>query len=380
MRILFVTQPVSEGVGRHVACLAQELARRGHVVEVLCSIEGMDRAFREFAAGAAEQGILVHTVPLNRAPGLRDVGVMRAMRALQRRGKYDVVHAHSTKAGLLTRLLPPLGDEVVVYSPHGAFAADPTRSRLLANLAGRGERALARRCGLVLAVSAAEAAYLRRIGLPARKIFVGSVPVATAAARSRAATRADLGVPDGALCVGFVGRLAPVKDPLLAIEAVSLMRYRGQHLVVVGDGPLLGAVMKAARARSRATVHVLGRVEATCILPALDVYLQTSHSESFGLAAAEAAMAAVPIVSSAVGVAAEIVNTTGVGRIVHTRSAAAFARALDEVALEGDAARVDAMAGVPRLRERFSPEVAADLTLAAYALPVRSHAPTPTPI
>ena len=114
----------------------------------------------------------------------------------------------------------------------------------------------------------------------------------------RAAARARLGIPEGVVAVGYLGRMAQIKGPDLLLSAfVSAFGERGDvHLALIGDGPLDGAL--GGLARGRANVHRLGAViDGRALLAGLDVYAQTSLTEGRSLAMLEAMAAGLPTVA-----------------------------------------------------------------------------------
>lgn len=124
----------------------------------------------------------------------------------------------------------------------------------------------------------------------------------------RGGLRRDLGVPDGALLVLYVGRIAAGKGIELLLAA--LRRLPQAHLALAGPDDRHGAIARVRAAQrdplTRGRVHVLG----TTGEPPLQLYREAdvlalvSAGESFGMAAAEAAACGTPVlVSDRCGVA-----------------------------------------------------------------------------
>jgi glycosyltransferase involved in cell wall biosynthesis len=126
--------------------------------------------------------------------------------------------------------------------------------------------------------------------------------------------------------VGYVGRLAADKElPLALAAAPAIRRATGARLVVAGDGPLLPRV---ARAAARGDVDHHGVVPARqipALLGELRALVVPGRYESFGLAAAEALAAGVPVIAPDAGGAGELVAAAGCG--VHFRAGDAQALA-----------------------------------------------------
>jgi glycosyltransferase involved in cell wall biosynthesis len=116
----------------------------------------------------------------------------------------------------------------------------------------------------------------------------------------RARARVRMGLPDGAVAVGYLGRMHPEKGPDLLVEAMvrRLRDVPEAHLVLVGKGVLDGALREAA-APLGARAHLLGEVVdgAAELLAGLDVYAQPSRREGRSVAMLEAMAAALPTVA-----------------------------------------------------------------------------------
>ena len=118
LKILLVLEAAGAGVGRHVVDLVAGLLARGHAVDVVYSPARAEASF--VAQLEALQGALtVRELPMQRSVGIRDLAAARGLRRLIRAGgPYDVVHAHSSKAGALLRLAAIGLPARRFYTPH----------------------------------------------------------------------------------------------------------------------------------------------------------------------------------------------------------------------------------------------------------------------
>jgi glycosyltransferase involved in cell wall biosynthesis len=159
-----------------------------------------------------------------------------------------------------------------------------------------------------------------------------------------------------------VSRLAVEKGVDVAIDAC---RIAGTALVVAGDGPQRAELEQRAGARALAERAVrfaghVGDAELARLRAGAGVALVPSRSgESFGLAAAEAMAAGLPVVASRVGALPEIVEEQG---LVAAGDANAFAGAIARVLADGEAG---ARAG-RRVRSLCAPEVVARALAEVY--------------
>ena len=129
----------------------------------------------------------------------------------------------------------------------------------------------------------------------------------------------------------FVGGLKPRKDPLFLADILAAVVRRGvdARLVVVGDGPLRGALTSRLRdlgVRERATL--MGRVadeDRPWIYKIADVLVFPSRLEGFGMPVLEAMASGVPVVCSWAGALAELVRYGVNGYTHETRDPEGYA-------------------------------------------------------
>jgi len=124
----------------------------------------------------------------------------------------------------------------------------------------------------------------------------------------RRVAREELGIPEGAVVVGSVGRLAEVKgyDRLLrAFTAIAagLAQSDLPVLLLVGDGPER-AVLEALAAQLAIADRVVFagyRDDARALLCAMDLFVLPSRSEGLSVALLEAMAEGVPVLVTDVG-------------------------------------------------------------------------------
>ncbi len=294
----------------------------------------------------------VEVIALAERPGSPKLNALRMARIF-RVWRPDVVHTRNwtcIDAVLGARLA---GVPVVIHGEHGREADDP-----------EGRNALRRHVRRLLALLVTEFVAVSRdlarwlvedVGVPAAKvtqIYNGVDAEAFSPADKEAARRA-LGIRDGALVIGTVGRLDPVKDHRGLLEAFGRIAHHPHaQLVIVGDGP-----RRAALERDRGALGLDGRVlmlgerqDVAGILRALDVFALPSLGEGISNALLEAMASGLPVVATRVGGNPELVDHDVTGMLVSPRSAdalaEAFARYLSDPALirkHGEAGRCRAV-------------------------------------
>ena len=166
-------------------------------------------------------------------------------RYVRRLGPFDVIHAHSTKAGFLARLLVNTHGAKMVYTSHGLMTLDPSLRGLRRRAVCALESTLARWSASVVAVSANERRCALETGIDPAKLAVvpnGIRPPAIATqARQREEIRVSLGLSADTVLIGYVGRFFWYKNPARVIEAFALLKQKSvkpSRLAMIGWGPL----------------------------------------------------------------------------------------------------------------------------------------------
>lgn len=258
---------------------------------------------------------------------IKDAVALARLVALMRRGRFDLVHTHTTKAGLLGRIAARLvGAPIVVHTPHG-HAFHDYLSRGWSEALKRMERWLARWTDVIICLTPAERDdHLRFRVAPAGKfeIIHSGVDISRfAAADARiepSAKRRDLDLPADGPLVGCVARLVPVKGVQYLLEAVPFIREAvpAATVVFVGDGPLRTEMeLRAADLGLNGAVAFLGlRDDVAELLPLFDVVVLPSLNEGMGRAAVEAMAAGRPVVGTRVSGIQDVITHEVSGLLV----------------------------------------------------------------
>jgi glycosyltransferase involved in cell wall biosynthesis len=312
---------VGDVSGAFLATLASGLARRGVSVRVVApsdegrggedEVEGIPVRRVRYASARAETLAYRGTMQAAlRAPsGIRALaGLWRALRGAAReeaKAGADLFHAHWwVPAGMA---LP--GGVRSVLTVHGTDAALLRRSRIARTLA----RPVFQRATVVTAVSRELAGWVQAgAGRFVDPSHVQPMPVES---RDR-----PWSVGGGGAIV--VSRLTAQKRVSLAIETVAFLASCGHEmpLTVVGDGPERAALERLAdRLGITSFVRFTGAVSSAEVpnyLARADLMIFPAQGEGFGLVAAEALMAGVPVVACWDGGGVlDVVPPTGAGRL-----------------------------------------------------------------
>jgi glycosyltransferase involved in cell wall biosynthesis len=338
--------------------LARALQAAGQIVRVFVGGEG------PYVARLHEAGVPVTSIPAM----IRDLDPRAELQAVAqlftalRRFAPALISAHSSKAGILSRVLG-LGLRVpVVHTAHG-WPLTPghlSPRQQLFRLAESGTAPLARRF-----ISVSE--FDRRLALehrlmPASKITVvhNALPDVDASLHAKPERTPPR--------IIMVARLEAPKDPLTAVAALAELRELEWHCELIGDGPLraeLEAALRQAGIEDR--VNLLGaRDDVPARLAAAQIFMLSSCREGFPLSVLEAMRAGLPVVASNVGGISEAL-VPECGALVEPSSASALAAALAPLIRDPELRRRQGVAGRARFLAEFQFDVHVRRAWAVYA-------------
>ncbi|MGW4063170.1 glycosyltransferase [Amycolatopsis sp. NPDC004747] len=296
MKLVHVTQPVAAGVAVVVLELAVAQRDRGWSVTIACPPSGW------LAERARESGIEVRGWAARRAPGPGSLTEALRLRRILADLEPDVVHLHSSKAGLAGRLAVR-GTRPTVFQPH--LWSFETASGPLRRASAAWERFASRWTDLVVCVSDDELATGRAAGVTAEAdVVCNGVDTTGFVPGDRAAARRRLGLPEGAPIAVCLGRLAELKgqDQLLSAWPAVLRQLPEAQLVFAGDGPMGPVWRERHPVAGHASVRWAGHTdEPAAWYTAADVVVLPSRAEGMALVPLEAMACARPVVAFDVG-------------------------------------------------------------------------------
>jgi D-inositol-3-phosphate glycosyltransferase len=184
----------------------------------------------------------------------------------------------------------------------------------------------------------------------------------------RASARVELGIPQEAKVVFYVGRFDPRKGIETLVRAVAQSAFRGDPnlRLIIGGGSRPGQSDGIERDRIESIVAELGIADITSfpgrlgdqILPtyyaAADVCVVPSHYEPFGLVAVEAMASYTPVVASDVGGLQFTVVNDETGLLATPQDSSAFSTAIDRILCDSQWRDQLGLAARKRVEEKFS--------------------------
>jgi glycosyltransferase involved in cell wall biosynthesis len=272
---------------------------------------------------AREGGVALHILPRLVRPirPLNDLLALLQLYRFMKRGGYDVVHTHSSKAGILGRIAARMaGVEIVVHTLHG-LVFHPYQAAWKNALYIRLKLIAAPLSDFIIAVSqkTIDGALAAGIGTPDQfvKIFSGMElePFLDVGSRMTVAdARRRLSIPETAPVVGKIARLFPLKGHHAFLEAGARIAAREPEcrFLLVGDGILRRELEEeACRLGIGDRTVFAGLVAPEEVAPyiqAMDVVVHTSLREGIARVIPQAGAVGKPVVTYELDGAPEVVR------------------------------------------------------------------------
>jgi glycosyltransferase involved in cell wall biosynthesis len=176
--------------------------------------------------------------------------------------------------------------------------------------------------------------------------------------------RRELGIADGTRIIGIVGRLQPWKGQHRFLAALAILRRRGHRvhgLLVGGDAFELSPGYESRLAARVATLGLGGAVTMTGqvrdpqrYIELMDVAVNASELEPFGIVLLEAMAAKVPVVAVSSGGPLDILEDARFGMLARSADPVDLAGSIEPLLVDEELRERIAQAGRRRFRERFT--------------------------
>ena len=230
---------------------------------------------------------------------------------LIREFKPDILHTHTSKAGVVGRLASILSGHRSIrihtfhgHLLHGYFGEFKTQLVIFL------ERSLALFTTKIFAVGSKVRDDLVKAKIAESSKFVVMPPgLELRNIPTREEALAALGLDQANIYVSFIGRITQIKRPDRFLDVVEECKKRNLNLnfIVAGAGDLLKQTIASATAKDLPIIFLGWREDIELILAASDIVILTSDNEGMPLSLIQAGMAGKPVVSTNVGSVSEIV-------------------------------------------------------------------------
>jgi glycosyltransferase involved in cell wall biosynthesis len=261
---------------------------------------------------------------------------------LLRRVRPTIVHTHTAKAGTLGRIAAFLARVPIrVHTYHGHVFHGYFSRANSAIFIGI-EQALARVTTKIITISPSQRADLARyLRLSPDRLMLVPLGLELARVRSpnpiaaRAEFRRSIGAHENDMLVGLIGRLVPIKNHVLAFDAIERLApaHPSLKLVLVGGGELESTLHEEARRRKIVDRIIFAgwREDLSVVYAGCDAVMLTSDNEGTPVCLIEALAAGRPVIATDVGGVSDVLDGGRLGLLVPPRDPESLARGLSEL-------------------------------------------------
>jgi glycosyltransferase involved in cell wall biosynthesis len=313
-------------------------------------------AVEEQVDRARVKGVQMVAVPclVRRISPLSDIIALYDLVRIILKEKPDIVHTHTSKAGILGRLAAKISKVTrIVHTPHGhVFFGHfgPVLSRIYLWI----EKLFGPISSRVIALTDGESRDYTDLNVYPQnklvKIHSGvDIDKFKKAPASMVEKKRALGLPQKGLVVGYIGWLLPIKGPMYLLKAIKDVwtEHKDLILVYIGKGDLdVELRSEALKASAKGKVNFLGwRKDIHEILPLFDILVLPSLNEGMGRVLVEAMAAGKPVVASNVGGIPDLVKHNLNGLLVPPGDEKALAAAIRQLINDPEKAKMMGQCG-----------------------------------
>lgn len=303
VKILHITQSVIGGTLVYLKLFFSFINREKYDIELICPSYGPMK--NEIEA----LGIKVHTIEMVREISLfNDIEAFRELNRYIKTSKPDIIHIHSSKAGVIGRGAAYLNNIPCIYNPHGwSFSMDICEGKK--KVYSFIERICAYMTRKIVLISDFEknlALQYKIAPIEKMEVIYNGIDIDKFVETRCINNYSNLhGIPEDSYIVGMVGRITLAKNYKLFIEIANKLvdEIANCFFIIVGDGELREEITDLIMQKGLAEkILITGWTdEVDKYISIFDVALLTSSWEGFGLVLLEYMARGKPIVASNVG-------------------------------------------------------------------------------
>ena len=355
-KLLLIIEAMSGGAGRHVQDLISHLPQEKFDIFVIYSNHRTNPEFLEKIVTMNEQATFISCDFLVREIKPKfDLLAYQFIAKKIKEIKPDIVHCHSSKAGVIGRLAAKRrGVKKIFYTPHAYSFLAPEFSGKKKFLFVQIEKFLSRfSTTQTFCVSIGEMQAALEVNLDKTdkfQVIYNGLPEIDLP--SKETIRAQLGLEKTVVVIGNNARMSEQKNPMFFMEiAQKMIRQNANwHFVWAGDGQLMRICQSVIKQNGlEKNIHLLGeRPDSETVVTAYDIFLTTSQYEGLPYAPIEAMRAGVPILATNVVGNSELVIEGKNGYLIDLE----WSKSVEEKLYK--AAKMDAQMIKADFRQRFA--------------------------
>ncbi len=360
-----ITRMIVGGAQENTWLTVRGLREKGHQVTLLTGpAEGPEGRLLEHDSCLTDVEVVEEPCLLRRVAPLNDLRVWRRMREFFRDRQFDIVHTHSSKAGILGRFTARGNTPGVLHTIHG-LPFHAYQNRLLNSICVQAEKMAARRCDYICAVAQAmtDQAVAAGIGTPEqyRTVYSGMElePYLTPDPRAAAELRQRWNIPQNAPVIGKIARLFDLKghEFLIAAAPEIIRRFPEVIFLLVGDGVLRPRLERMVEEKGLMNNFVFTGLVSPSEIPSyielMDGLVHLSLREGLPRTAVQALAGGKPVAAFALDGTPEVVKPNETGFLCPPEDIDSVQRALLQMLEEPEESRRMGLAGRELVRRMF---------------------------
>ena len=283
-----------------------------------------------------QQGITLHNIPFTRSSFIKNSLLIKSLRKLLRKEKFDLVHCHTETGGFITRLSMSADKKAIyIFTPHGmSFYIGSGMKSWLAYYPV--ERWICRKMSANVGMNKEEyhflkkwnentANYIHGTGLDVDKIKSTEVDFAK--------KRRELNVPENVKLIVSAGELNENKNHKAILNILGDLEDRNVFYIICGIGGLEAELKALCRQKNidKRVIFLGYRDDIYEILKIADAYVFPSFHEGLSLSLMEAMSAGLPVVCSKIRGNIDLIENNEGGFLCDPSDSDAFLKAISEV-------------------------------------------------
>jgi glycosyltransferase involved in cell wall biosynthesis len=307
---------------------------------------------------------------------IKDYKAWKFMRDFFKERKFDVVHTHSSKAGVIGRAAAWSAKvPFVCHTVHGQ-AFHPYETGWRNSLYKASERWAAKRSHKIYAVAQAMIDQCVEAKVAPREkykvVYSGMDIDLFMSAKREPELRKELGIPENARVIGAVARLFPLKGYEYFIPAAAAIaaKYPDAHFLIVGNGPMREAMDKDLAERGLTDKFSFsGLVPPTQVcryIAQMDILMHLSLREGLPRSLVQALACAKPAISFELDGAPEVIHPGETGYLARPENTDDVIRSIDKLMADPDLAERLGQNGRELVKDRFPWRTMADILEQEY--------------
>lgn len=318
----------------------------------------------------AASGVHLVQVPSRSLTHPAIVNTVRQLADVIRKADAEIVHAHDVYANILAVPAARTARAPAIISSRRWWKATPRRvHRILNRISYAMSDATVANAQSVASMLVSDERLSRRKVHVIPNIIDESL-LEPAAPTDRATIREELGISQDALAIMCVARLVPIKNHRMLLNAFSdaLREVPELQLALVGGGELQQTLEDLAKELGIADKVIFAgeRHGAARCFRAADIAVLTSFSEGMPNSLLEAMACGLPVISTAVGGAVDLVMPGETGILVTSDDVPGLSRAIVTLASDSNARRRYGVAGSEMIRSGHTAESVMSRTEEVY--------------